>query len=392
MCTSIFQDSSCKIINYKGDTLDLEDGRYCSFVDGKLYKSSSNNCTPMTNESLLIKEETSSSSSSSSPSYVAGTFNTDIKGMIFTCTNELCQQLFSTNYLFVNEDIKALYHCDIDGICTKQNKIIAGYYVNGISGASSKTPLIYCADANINTCIFTDAKEGFLINASSQNVSLIKCGSNACWEIESGASYSKSPSFVDASNKSNLIICTKTVCTSAPGSTIKGYAYIDGSKVSDTCIITCTDEGCTSTDYSNDLTRSPYLHFIDATNPRNVITCNSYGCSSEEGVTTASHAYIYGKSNEVILCKPHNCSKETGCHPLECNVFPGNTVEGFAYIDAYNDLKKTVILCRGGSSSACYHINLTKTLNTNNVYYTDGYDSNYIITCLSTGCSSAIGN
>jgi len=322
-----------------------------------------------------------------SSSFINGNFGSD-NGLIYKCDETSCKQLISSSYLNTNDNTY-LYNCNNNGYCTVATDISIGYYLNGMSLLDNSKPLIKCTDTNINSCSIIDAIEGYTIDAGNNNKSLIKCENNYCRIIENDATYYKSKTFIDNYDKTKLIYCSYELCEYITASTKPAHVYLDGSKSESTYIITCTNEGCTSIDYSNLLEQSN-LHFIDGAKPANIITCEkNTGCQSIIGNKFKGLAYIDGTDKSKII-KCEQCINNTCNENDICVSEKGNTFENYSYIDGSDENLKSIIQCT--TDNGCVSTDQSNNLEFSELYYINGIDPSYIIHCSIKECSLEKGN
>lgn len=222
-----------------------------------------------------------------------------------------------------------LIHCDIDGACKLVTDI--GYYVNPDTDDSESL-----ADNPL-----------ILVGEDGQAIPIAKT------EINNGK-------YIDASSK-NVDKYTKLFnCSGSPGAT------------------TCSSSGPAQGIYINEAAEG----LTDA-----LISCDET-VECETLTPSASGVYVdKGNNGHIIECVKNNDEND------KCTSIAGSQAPGYAYIDAINDKKQSIILCSGGNPGTCTSDDTTiKTLNAASklLYYIDASDITKLITCTGHASQNSI--
>lgn len=256
-----------------------------------------------------------------------------LQDAIIQCTSAKCKKIngVSGGYYLNNgsdKTAKPLIKCDSSKCFSTDDFKVGVAYLDGGSYASSKfANIIKCTSST--SCgnpspAFTADNEIFyhFINGvgSSINDAIITCTGAT---IECKAEKGNVGYYVDAFDDKHIITCTSSTCSSGPGSTVQGHAYIGASTAAKkSLIISFSDGKFVSEDIANSINANDSnVYYIDATNPKNLISC--IGATSGGGTCTSSaHTLSSGdklafytdgtESAHTIVCSSSGCISSQG--------------------------------------------------------------------------------
>jgi len=263
ICTDV---SQTKCITIDGE---LGENYHCISGFKKIYKSDTS-CGAINNSAAVV-----SIFEKKADGYTAGTIGTTTEGIIYSCASGgTCEQLVSTYYAAAAASSK-LYKCDATGKCTIQASA-SGTYLTGVGEVGADGVVTY--------------------------TSAVTCASGSCNSVSAAGI------FVDAATTGNIINCASAEsCTSSPGSSAPGVAYIDGSDTNKKTIITCTGSACSSKSLANDLS-SKTFYYIDGSAPNKLITCAKDGSCLSSTINTSVIQPDGTNSDRMLVC-----TKSKGC-------------------------------------------------------------------------------
>jgi len=178
----------------------------------------------------------------------------------------------------------------------------------------------------------------------------------------------------------NIIRCESTGCTVMAGidGTNSGMAYIDA--VTQTNIISCPSNSCSSTAGGASSTGVAY---VDGLTPTNIISCATSCVSAPNGSAEAADGkealnkfYINGNTKTKIIV----CTSKNGCSSIDgvAKTTPAATVDNY-YPDSQN--KDNILLCNKDGTTDCTTTSHKSTAGGTPTYYLDGYTNEKILKC-----------
>jgi len=248
-CAKISSSASCTYIDDEdGSENPVGENNYCIATDNKIYISNTNSCIEVKEKIMIFTLDTDIFL------YKKGVLGKD-NGLLYVCDDTSCHQIFMTepsNYyraketFYYDEENQYFYRCGIDGECFVEYPSQNTFYLGNY-------------------------------NATGEYYNqLIHCN------YENG----KNCKYVDI---------------------VDGY-YIDGHSTRDkTYLINCSQGSCISI---YEVNYDFYYYYKDASNPKNIITCNPGGCSSKPGNIgyyrdSGVEPYSY---SQIIKCDGTKCA------------------------------------------------------------------------------------
>ena len=415
-CTKVYTDRSNKIIIYlKDNDVYME------------YTSESTNTITSISEFIIYEciaiANVQSGCTTLAKDYYIDTTNNHIYA--FNPSNGTFSQLID-DYYYDNEQSK--YYICISGECHEAG---IGFYLAGNENPSGTFDnLIKCSNT-ICSVASAPTVDGYYINGDDDSKSLIKCinadTTPACSVSVSSSDIKNAPgyAYLDARNEDStntmyggVIICTTNSCSPKlkPSNSNVNRYYIDADKAGDSDIIICNNSKCESTSgtttkgytYIDDTTIGYVLfgddtklvstpvsattnsdkHFIDASDPKKIITCfyntasQIVACSSSSSGATETKTTYYIDDGITDTVNIIECVSNSNC--------VSKPAQAGYYIN--ESANYPLIFCSENNSQMAYE--LIPNTNINIGYYLDGSstndntDYNNIIYCSSrTSCS-----
>lgn len=373
----------------------------CSFPSaaGVVFKNPN---TDPSKTSLLLKiDDTSGTASPLTPSagayYLDGSSISDgsYKKLIYCSSATSCNSEARADGVYLDEYTKSgntytkVITCT-GGSCSTAQSAAARILLNPAVSGRLENALIQCPE-NDDCTVINGVSGAYYVNGEpdSETNRLIKCDSSKC---EKMSSFSVIGQYIDYSTKvagkttySNMITCNESSCISSEIADNEAGNYIDAADPTKiiSCVVSDDKAPCSSTAHGG--TNEAPKYFVDASNTKNIITCNSSGCTSAPGSTLQGHAYVDGGDSKKIITFSSNEFASDGTAITELD----NNTKKLYYIDGTNP--KRIIVCTGaaggGSCAAPIEPDLTSIK-----YFLqkDGTNpSAYTIACSSSGCISS---
>jgi len=326
----------------------MDENNYCIYSDGKIYKSTNNECEIAYGDTS--KTGTQIYKNVESKKYSLATPGVDTSNLIiYECDSTSCRQLISTFYLESNQH---LYKCNEIGLCHDiSTSFSKGYYYIGapiLLSSPSKlaySNVISCSTANIpSTCSLIPIPNGYFIDKLNTD-NIINCDGEVCFS-DIGTSV-QGYVYIDIETPGNIISCSSSPCISTPGETSNGYVYIDASDSKRNSLIICIVGSCSVFNVSAQITYDK-LAYIDATANTNIITCTyENGCYSTKQVVNNNNLYfIYALDiTKIIKCGSSQCTIENS------GAVSTRSIENKFYLDGFDQSKMITCTTDGCFSS-----------------------------------------